>query len=57
MSTRHNGIKIKDLLVIGDGTNWSLLNGGWSDGSEGELIPPSTHRWPPSSSRQGRDPA
>lgn len=29
-----------NILRIGDGKNWSFLNGRWTDGSEGELIPP-----------------
>lgn len=35
MSTGENNI-----LRIGDGQDWSFLHGRWTDGSEGELIPP-----------------
>lgn len=27
-------------LQIGDGSNWSFLDGKWKDGPEGQLIPP-----------------
>jgi hypothetical protein len=29
-----------DILQIGNGTNWSFLNGQWTDGLGGALIPP-----------------
>ncbi len=32
--------KENGLLGIGDGVNWSFLNGEWNDGTDGELIPP-----------------
>ena len=28
------------MLKIGDGKRWTFLNGAWTDGPEGELIPP-----------------
>jgi hypothetical protein len=30
----------ENILRIGDGRDWSFLNGRWTDGPEGELIPP-----------------
>ena len=29
-----------NVMRIGEGRNWSFLNGQWTDGSEGELLPP-----------------
>lgn len=29
-----------NVMRIGDGRNWSFVNGPWVDGSEGELVPP-----------------
>ena len=29
-----------EMLKIGDGKEWTFLNGAWKDGAEGELIPP-----------------
>jgi len=33
-------VKENNLFKIDDGHDWSFLNGRWTDGSEGELIPP-----------------
>ncbi len=33
-------VKENNILRIDDGQNWSFLNGQWTDGTEGELIPP-----------------